>query len=267
MKPTDRRLSEGLSGLNPHVHSAPFSLEMVSVLFVDVLELVEPELELELELEPALQPATPAASTPAARMTPYVARRLMPLRPLLPCLVLRARLRPCSGGTSTAKIPGCPFRFNLLGQYPNYLSATIARMNWSRFVNNAQCRRRSPRDSPVGRRGHGEARPTSGAGPAAAPPPPRRARSGPVRGASLADQGDERAAAAGAHPPAWPVLAGRAGPGLRPVQAHRVPGPGQRRAGRPGPHRRAADRRARPLGPALRDPARRRARARPGSRA
>jgi hypothetical protein len=74
MKPTDRRLSEALSGLNPHVHSAPFSLEMVSVLFVEVLPLVEPE----LEPDPALQPA---ASTPAARMAPYLVRRLMPLRP------------------------------------------------------------------------------------------------------------------------------------------------------------------------------------------
>src|SRR3974390_1578049 len=80
MKPTARRRSEALSGLNPHVHSAPFSLEMVSVLLlvVDAWPLVE---ELGLELEPGLQPATPAASTPAARMTPYLVRRLMPLRP------------------------------------------------------------------------------------------------------------------------------------------------------------------------------------------
>jgi hypothetical protein len=75
MKPTDRRVSEALSGLNPHVHSAPFSLEMVSVLLVDVLPPVEPV----LELEPALQPA---ASRPAARgIIPYLVRRLMPLRP------------------------------------------------------------------------------------------------------------------------------------------------------------------------------------------
>jgi hypothetical protein len=63
-----------LSGLKPQVHSAPFSLEMVSVLLVDVLALlVEPGLE--LEPEPALQPA---AITPAATMTPYLMRRLMP---------------------------------------------------------------------------------------------------------------------------------------------------------------------------------------------
>jgi hypothetical protein len=67
-----------LNGLNPQVQSAPFSFEMVSVLFVDVFALLEPELE--LELEPALQPAA-AASRPAARMTPYLVRRLMPLRP------------------------------------------------------------------------------------------------------------------------------------------------------------------------------------------
>jgi hypothetical protein len=54
---------------------------MVSELFADVLALVEPELALVLELEPAVQPATPAASTPAVRMTPYLVRRLMPLRP------------------------------------------------------------------------------------------------------------------------------------------------------------------------------------------
>jgi len=48
------------------------------VLLVDVWALLE--LEPELELEPALQPAA-AASRPAARMTPYLLRRLMPLRP------------------------------------------------------------------------------------------------------------------------------------------------------------------------------------------
>jgi len=50
---------------------------MVSTLLVEVLPLVEPVLELELELEPepALQPA---ASKPAATMTPYLVRRLMP---------------------------------------------------------------------------------------------------------------------------------------------------------------------------------------------
>src|SRR6185369_15185560 len=40
-----------------------------------------------------------------------------------------------------------------------------------------------------------------------------------VRGAALADPGDERAAPAGAHPPARALLAGRTGPGVRPVQA------------------------------------------------
>src|SRR3984957_9885643 len=73
MKPTDRSVSEALSGLKPQVQSAPFSLEMVSTLLVAVLPPPEPELE--LELEPALQPA---ASRPAAMMTPYRVRRLMP---------------------------------------------------------------------------------------------------------------------------------------------------------------------------------------------
>ena len=59
--------------MNPQVQSAPFSLEMVSVLLVDVLPLAV--LEGELELEPALQAATP--STPATMMTPYLMRRLM----------------------------------------------------------------------------------------------------------------------------------------------------------------------------------------------
>src|ERR1700689_1290847 len=48
---------------------------MVSTLLVEVLPPLEPEPELELELEPALQPA---ASMPAAMMTPYRVRRLMP---------------------------------------------------------------------------------------------------------------------------------------------------------------------------------------------
>src|SRR5712671_5327567 len=81
-------------------------------------------------------------------------------------------------------------------------------------------------------------------------------RRDPVRGAALADPGDERAAPAGAHPPARALLTGRTGPGVRPVQADRLAGPGQRRAGRPGPHRRPADRDARPFGPAIRDQAR-----------
>ena len=74
MKPTDSRVSEVLSGLKPQVQSAPFSLEMVSVLVVAVLPLaLAPGLE--LEPAPALQPA---ASRPAATMTPYLVRRLMP---------------------------------------------------------------------------------------------------------------------------------------------------------------------------------------------
>jgi hypothetical protein len=74
MKPTDRRVSEALSGLKPQVQSAPFSLEMVSVLLVAALPLaLAPGLE--LEPAPALQPA---ASMPAATMTPYLVRRLMP---------------------------------------------------------------------------------------------------------------------------------------------------------------------------------------------
>ena len=75
MKPTDRSVSEALSGLKPQVQSAPFSLEMVSTLLVDVVP-VPPELE--LEPEPALQPA---ASKPATTMAPYLVRRLMPFRP------------------------------------------------------------------------------------------------------------------------------------------------------------------------------------------
>ena len=62
-----------MNGLKPQVQSAPFALEMVSTLFVDVLPLAV--LEGELELEPALQAATP--STPATMMTPYLMRRLM----------------------------------------------------------------------------------------------------------------------------------------------------------------------------------------------
>ena len=73
-KPTDSSVSEALSGLNPQVQSAPFSLEMVSVLLVAALPvLLLPGLE--LVLEPAVQPA---ASIPAATMTPYLVRRLMP---------------------------------------------------------------------------------------------------------------------------------------------------------------------------------------------
>src|ERR1039457_3282540 len=73
MKPTDSSVSEALSGLKPQVQSAPFSLEIVSVLLVDVVPPLAPEPE--LELEPAVQPA---ASIPAATMTPYLVRRLMP---------------------------------------------------------------------------------------------------------------------------------------------------------------------------------------------
>src|ERR1700749_1386218 len=80
---------------------------------------------------------------------------------------------------------------------------------------------------------------------------PGELRRASVRGTALADPGDERAAPAGAHPPARALLTGRTGPGVRPVQADRLAGPGQRRAGRPRPHRRPADRGARPFGPAL----------------
>src|SRR5271169_3887455 len=111
MNPTDRRLSDGLSGLNPHVHSAPFSLEMVSVLVVDVLPLVEPV----LELEPALQPT---ASRPAAMMTPYMVRRLMPfVLTAVSSVGAVGEVRPLSGSRlgASASIPdwpirSCPFR-------------------------------------------------------------------------------------------------------------------------------------------------------------
>ncbi len=119
------------------------------------------------------------------------------------------------------------------------------------------------RDSPVGRHARRRAERGTGLGPSASGGHGRC----PVRGASLADQGDERAAAARAHPPARGLLAGRAGARLRPVQAHRVARPGQRRAGGPGPGGRAPDRRAGPVGPAVRDPARRGPGARPGHRA
>src|SRR5580700_9093274 len=85
MKPTDSRVSDVLSGLKPQVQSAPFSFEMVSVLFVDVWALPEPE----LELAPALQPT---ASRPAAMMTPYVVRRLMPF---VLTAVSSVEQRPC----------------------------------------------------------------------------------------------------------------------------------------------------------------------------
>ena len=87
-----------MSGLKPQVQSAPFSLDMVSTLLVDVLALLlEPGLE--LEPAPALQPA---ASMPAATMTPYLVRRLMPFV-LYCCLVLTGR-----GAGSCAQSPWLP---------------------------------------------------------------------------------------------------------------------------------------------------------------
>src|SRR6201982_2241417 len=101
--------------------------------------------------------------------------------------------------------------------------------------------------------------PTSAPAPGAAAGPDVRAslrvaaagelRRDAVRGATLADPGHERAAPAGAHPPARALLSGRTGPGVRPVQADGLAGPGQRRAGGPGPHRGTADRRGPALGP------------------
>src|SRR5690348_11869807 len=79
MNPTDSPVSEGLSGLKPQLQSWPLSLEMVSELAVALpppLPLPEPGLE--VDWEPAVHPA---AITPAATMTPYLMRRLMPFRP------------------------------------------------------------------------------------------------------------------------------------------------------------------------------------------
>ena len=74
MNPTDSPVSEGLSGLKPQLQSWPLSLEMVSVLLPAAL-LPLPEPLVELDCEPAVQPA---AIMPAATMTPYLVRRLMP---------------------------------------------------------------------------------------------------------------------------------------------------------------------------------------------
>src|SRR5580693_6357267 len=129
MKPTARRVSDVLSGLKPQVQSAPFSFEMVSVLFVDVWALPEPE----LELAPALQPT---ASRPAAMMTPYVVRRLMPFVLTAVSSVEHVReARPLSGsrrGERPKPMPRLastelPLPRILLGQYPNYLSGTRLR--------------------------------------------------------------------------------------------------------------------------------------------
>src|SRR5580658_9290132 len=106
MKPTDSRVSDVLSGLKPQVQSAPFSFEMVSVLFFDVLALAEPEPE--LELAPALQPT---ASRPAATMTPYVVRRLMPF--VLTAVLVRGT-RPPRARPANAELP---LPRSLLGQY------------------------------------------------------------------------------------------------------------------------------------------------------
>src|SRR5579863_7206475 len=114
MKPTDSSVSDVLSGLKPQVQSAPFSFEMVSVLVVEVLALLEPEPE--LELAPALQPA---ASRPAAMMTPYVVRRLMPF---VLTAVSSCRFRPYRLVNAELPLPR-----SLLGQYPNYLFGTRLR--------------------------------------------------------------------------------------------------------------------------------------------
>ena len=106
--------------MNPQVQSAPFSLEMVSVLLVDVLPLAV--LEGELELEPALQAATP--STPATMMTPYLMRRLMVSSLLLFPGVWQCVLHEWG---APAADTGLPLPLNLLGQYPNYLSGTRGR--------------------------------------------------------------------------------------------------------------------------------------------
>ena len=62
--------------MKPQLQSWPASLEMVSVLLAAALLLVlVPEPEVVLVLEPAVQPA---AIRPAATITPYLVRRLMP---------------------------------------------------------------------------------------------------------------------------------------------------------------------------------------------
>ena len=64
-----------MSGLNPQLQSWPLSLEMVSVLLPAALAVLVPEPEVVLVLEPAVQPA---AIRPAATITPYQVRCLMP---------------------------------------------------------------------------------------------------------------------------------------------------------------------------------------------
>ena len=62
--------------MKPQLQSWPASLEMVSVLLAAALvALPLPEPELVVVLEPAVQPA---AIRPAATITPYLVRRLMP---------------------------------------------------------------------------------------------------------------------------------------------------------------------------------------------
>src|ERR1700733_11523257 len=105
-----------LRGLKQEAFGTRFSFEMVSVLVVDVLALLEPE----LELAPALQPT---ASRPAAMMTPYVVRRLMPF--VLTAVLVRGA-RPARACPANAELP---LPRSLLGQYPNYLSGTRLRVN------------------------------------------------------------------------------------------------------------------------------------------
>src|SRR5437899_937788 len=110
MKPTDSCAKEGLSGLNPQLQSWPLSLEMVSELLpAALLPEPEPEPEPELDCEPAVQPA---AIRPAATMTPYLVRRLMPfvltaVWSLDPRSPDRARSRWLRAGPATAS-PASP---------------------------------------------------------------------------------------------------------------------------------------------------------------
>src|SRR5947209_13099105 len=113
---------------------------MVSVLLPAAL-LPLPEPEPELDWEPAVHPA---AIMPAATMTPYLVRRLMPFRPY--CRVV---LTGRGAAGAARRDGGCPARGGrravrcllflqagddlrsplpriLLGQYPNYLSGTRA---------------------------------------------------------------------------------------------------------------------------------------------
>src|SRR5690348_4958246 len=105
MNPTDSCASDGLSGLKPQLQSWPLSLEMVSVLLPVALPpplplpLPEPEL---VDWEPAVHPA---AITPAATMTPYLMRRLMPFRPY--CRLIPDRARSPRGCAPRRRLSPC----------------------------------------------------------------------------------------------------------------------------------------------------------------